>query len=174
MKKKSRFLDNLKAILPELSKPKETVENGIKIVTKPSLPKEKLQKPIVNHVVENGKVKMEDIRYVKRTMGPIDELAYLSLMDFRRLHQNPAGAIIKIKEKIDLLGEYSYERKQRGIKAWRQNPVNRLYLKIGELSMAKSKPIKDIAEDLKQDQKDYLNEDEFNAIGELNNELKYF
>lgn len=170
-KEKKSFWSSLRAILPKSSK-KEVDKNGVKIVTKPDLSRE--NSGVVNQTIENGKVKMEDIRYVKRTVGPVDEIAQLSLVDFRRLHQNPAGAIIKVKEKIDLMNEISYSEKRNGIKAWRQNPVNQVYLKMGELSLVKSKTISEVIEDLKNEDKDYLSEVEFNAVGQLNADLRYY
>jgi len=105
-----------------------------------------------------------------RTMGPIDELKYLNLVDFRRLHEDPMKAIIKVIEKINLLGDYKYNKRVEGIKAWRESPVNKMYLNIGRMSMANNKSIKDTIYELGVEES--LRQDELDAIGDLNYKLR--
>jgi len=105
-----------------------------------------------------------------RTMGPIDELRYLNLVDFRRLHEEPAKAIIKVKEKISLLEKDKYEKKVEGLKAWRASPVNKMYLGIGQASIINHKSIQDVIHELGE--KDSLSQEEFDAIGKLNYQLR--
>ena len=116
------------------------------------------------------KIADKEVKHKPRTMSPIDELRYLSLVDFRRLHEDPAKAIIKIQEKINLLGGYKYNDKVEGMQAWRESPVNKMYLKIGHSSMVSGKSVKDTIYELGE--KDSLNQEEFDIIGKLNYELR--
>lgn len=119
-----------------------------------------------------GKVKMDDIKFEPRIMGPIDELRYMNLINFRRLDKNPLRATEKIKEKINLL-EDEYKRKLEGIKAWRLSPLNKLYLEMGGLSISDKKPIGIVIEERKAAGKDFLNDQELEAIIKLNKDLRF-
>ena len=119
-----------------------------------------------------GKIKMEDVKTRPKIMGPIDELRYMRLIDFRRLDDDPFKAAEKIKEKISLLDD-EYSKRAAGIKAWRLSPVNRLYLKMGAAGISHKKPIDAIMEERKSAGKDYLNNREFEAIIKLNKELRF-
>jgi len=120
-----------------------------------------------------GKVKMEDVKYVPKVMGPIDELKYMNLINFRRLDQDPNKIVAKIKQKIDLLEEEGYAKRLEGIRAWRTSPVNRLYLAMGQASISRNKPIDVIIEERKMAGKEYLNSQEFEAIMDLNKDLRF-
>ncbi len=160
--------------------------------TKPELKKEEkkipeTQKPTpvpvfkpLNTVPEGGKIKMEDIKYVprkaaeSRVMSPIDELRNFDLVNFRRLaFEDPFRVIEKIKEKIKLLEDESYSKKIEGIKAWRMSPVNKLYLAIGEESILRNEPIDVVIEERKVKGEEYLNSREFEAIMDLNKDLRF-
>lgn len=120
-----------------------------------------------------GKKKMEDVKYIPKIMNPIDELHYMDLVNFRRLAKDPYKIITKIKEKISLLEEEKYSKRLEGIKGWRQSPVNKLYLQIGQQSISKNKPIGDIIEERKNANQDYLTSEEFKAIMDLNKSLRF-
>lgn len=120
----------------------------------------------------SGKIKMEDIKFEPKIMGPIDELRYMNLVNFRRLNKDPFLAANKIKEKIDLLDE-EYSKMIEGIKAWRISPLNKLYLEMGSESIGSKKPINVIIEERKAAGKEYLTAREMEAIIELNRELRF-
>ncbi len=122
---------------------------------------------------KDGKVKMEDVKHVPKLTGPIDELREMSLLNFRRLSRNPRDAVLKIKKKISFLEEESYTKRFEGIKAWRQSPVNKLYLEIGQESIINKKPINVIIQNRKQARKPYLSELEFKAVMDLNKDLRF-
>ncbi len=129
---------------------------------------------IIKRPPETGnKVKMEDIKYVPKSMGPTDELQYFDLASLRRLDKEPAAATAKILSKIKLLEEESYGRRLEGIKAWRQSPVNKLYLSIGEQAMAKNQPIEIIIEERNTAGEETLTGEEFEAIMALNKNIRY-
>jgi hypothetical protein len=107
-------------------------------------------------------------------MSPLDELRYMDIVTFRRLADDSNDRIEKIKKKIDLLGKESLGKMFDGIKAWRQSPVNRMYINIGQQSMSQGKDIKTITRERKEGNQDYLTEAEFNAILELNKKLNFY
>ena len=119
------------------------------------------------------KVKMEDVKYVPKIVSPIDELKYMSLVNFRRLEQDLNKIIIKIKQKIDLLEEEDYTQRLAGIKAWRVSPVNRLYLEMGQASINSNKPIDVVIKERKAKGQEYLNSYEFKAVMDLNKDLRF-
>lgn len=120
-----------------------------------------------------GKKRMDDVKYKPKLTGPIDELREISLTDFRRMGNDPTEAAKKIIEKIEYLEGESYSKKIAGIKAWRQSPVNKMYLEIGRQSVTEHKKIEDIVENRNQEEQDSLSNAEFMAIMELNKNLRY-
>jgi hypothetical protein len=122
---------------------------------------------------QSPKVKIEDVKYVPRVMGPLDEIKYMDLINFRRLDREPSKSAEKIKNKIHLLEEEDYGKKLEGIKFWRLSPINKLYLEIGRLSISENKPIDVIIEERKMAGVDYLTADEFKVIMDLNKSLRF-
>ncbi len=120
-----------------------------------------------------NKVKIEDVKFVPRIMGPIEEFAYLDIINFRRLDKEPRQAAAKLQEKINLLEEENYTKKLEAIKAWRGSPLNKLYLEIGGLSISGGKAINVIIEERKRAGKDYLSSEEFEAIMDFNKALRF-
>ena len=121
-----------------------------------------------------GKKRMEDVKYVSpKIMDSIDELRYMDLVNFRRLAIDPQKQTAKIKEKISLLEEEKYTKRAEAISAWRQSPVSRLYLAIGQKSISENKPIDVIIEEKKNQGEDYLTPEELKAIMDLNRELRF-
>ena len=123
--------------------------------------------------ISGGKVKMEDVKYVPKLTGPIDELGEMDLVNFRRLADEPAEAAGKIKEKIEFLEEDSFARRLAGIKAWRQSPMNKLYLDIGRQSIESNKPISVIIKERKSSGKPAITKQEFDAVMNLNKSLRF-
>ncbi len=128
---------------------------------------------VVDQLVQPGKVKMEDVKYVPKLTGPIDELREMDLTSFRRLGRDFNSSLANIKEKINFLEEDGYSQKLAGVKAWRQSPLNKLYLKIGNESISKNKPINVIIKERKLSEKEYLSNEEFTAIMDLNKSLRF-
>lgn len=117
--------------------------------------------------------RVSDVNIAPRLIGPMDELRYMSLIDFRRLHLNPADAIIKIKDKINLIGYEDNNKKRSAIDAWRASQVNQLYLEIGKESIQTGISVRDVIGARLKNNHDTLKPEEFRAIGELNREMRY-
>lgn len=106
-------------------------------------------------------------------MGPLDELKAMDLIEFRRLSPDPASAAIKLKDKVDLLGEEAVSKQADGIKAFKQSPINLQYLDIGNKSMMSGKPVTDIIQELQAAGTPVLSIEEFNAIADLNKRIRF-
>lgn len=105
--------------------------------------------------------------------GPVEELSYMTLQNFRRLANSPAGQAEKILNKIFLLEKESVTKKAQGIEAWRSSDVYRLYLELGEESLKVAKDIATIIQDRLNNGQDTLSVEEFSAISDLNKNLRF-
>ncbi|MDA3840467.1 MAG: hypothetical protein PF572_05220 [Patescibacteria group bacterium] len=122
---------------------------------------------------ETGRKKVEDVKVVPKLSGPIDELRHMNIVDFRRLDPDPMRAAAKIKEKIGLLEEDGFRKRLEGIRAWRESRINNEYIEIGRRSIGQKKPVNEIIHDKNISGQDTLREDEFEAILNLNREIRY-
>lgn len=120
----------------------------------------------------NGKVQMADVRRIKIT-GPIDELRYMDLVNFRRLSTDPSEAFKRIAQKLRVLEEIDYSKMLEGIKAWRQSPVNKLYLKIFFRASNEIISLDQVIENLKLAGEDYLTKEEIEALIKFNKGLVF-
>lgn len=116
---------------------------------------------------------MHDIKPMPKVMGPIEELQFLDVINFRRLGSTPSESVIKIFNKIKQLEKEGYDKMISGIKAWRQSPVNHLYLKIGQEAISKGITVKDAALVFQKTKPEYLNIAEIEAIVSLNSKLVF-
>ena len=94
--------------------------------------------------VAAGKFRMDDVKYVPKLTGPVDELREMDLINFRRLSRDPLSAVTKIKEKINALEDENYSQRLAGIKAWRESPANKLYLAVGQESISQGRSVGEI------------------------------
>lgn len=180
------FLKGNKSISPKEAEPKEQknelenaqLEPKLEPKKETPLPKNSQKAfvpnaPNYNINARTGKVSMADIKYVPRTLSPIEELKAMNLTTFHRLSGDPHKAGEKIKNKILLLGEEGLKKLVEGVKAWRVSPVNQLYLKIGHQSIVDKTSVENVIQELKAKKEEYLTSEEFSAIMDLNKELRY-
>ncbi|MFA6428634.1 MAG: hypothetical protein WCW02_03800 [Candidatus Buchananbacteria bacterium] len=116
---------------------------------------------------------IEDIKYAKKLVGPVEELAGFDLIDFRRLNPDPEQARQKIRGKIELLSTEGIAKKVAGIKAWQSSPVNQLYLQIIQQALLASQALSEAISLRQQNNQPTLTLAEFQALAELNKQLKY-
>jgi hypothetical protein len=121
-----------------------------------------------------GKPVVSDVKPTARKLvGPVEELRSLTLKDFRRLSKEPKEATLKIKDKLDLLGdEQSFEVKTQGMKAWRESTLNKLYLEILRRSL-EGQPISKVIVDMEDKGEETLTKPEFDAIMKMNREIRF-
>ncbi len=136
------------------------------VIEKSKAPKSKPSSPAVQP-------KMVDVVSSKRLAGPTEELSRLSLIDFRRLSKDPVQAMTKIKDKIDLLENRGYELKVAGVKAWRQSPLNMMYMKLAERAVLEGVPLSQVLESARSAGEDTLSDEELKAIMNLNATLRF-
>ncbi len=115
---------------------------------------------------------VSDVAYAPRLTGPVDEIRLLTLKDFRRLSRDPKEATLKIKDKLDLLEEQSFAVKTLGIDAWHGCEVNRMYLDILRQSL-NGKPVVEVIAELEKKSAQTLTKDEFDAVMQLNQKLRF-
>lgn len=121
---------------------------------------------------EPTKTRVEEVKVEQRSYGPIEELQTIALADWRRWG-TPKHAAQKIQDKINLLGEESLVKKAEGIKAWKDSIINQLYLDIGAESIDRGKSVTEIIAQRQQQSLSTLTEEEFNAVVELNQKLRF-
>jgi hypothetical protein len=141
-------------------------------------PKKEKPVPIIPKVQRpmpevDSRPKIVDIKTPPRLMGPVEEIRSLNLTDFRRLGTNPTEAVEKIKEKVDLLEEESFTKKAEAIQAWKKSEIYQIYLDIGNEGMNKGKSVQDVITSRKMDGRSYLTNEEFEAVGDLNKQLRF-
>ena len=131
----------------------------------------RMQRPrIIN---DENKPQVNDIiRPKKRLEGPIEELANLDLINFRRLSDNPENAMKKVKQKIDLLEQESFTKRHQGINAWRHSQVYQVYINLGQESIKQGISVNDVIKKRESSGEEVLTVKEFNAILELNRKLR--
>jgi hypothetical protein len=149
---------------------KEEVVETAKEPQKPQAPEVEVKRVAA---VSGNKKRMEDIKSAPKLMSPIDELGYMDLVNFRRLDENPSRRIAKIEEKINLLEKEGIDKKIEGIRAWRTNPVSKTYLSMGQESIGGGKNIDDIIKERKAQGLNYLTKEEFEAVMDLNDKLRF-
>jgi hypothetical protein len=151
---------------PDLPTPK-TQAPAVSAATRPPLPGAVIApKPL------EPKPTTADVKFAPKLTGPIEELKSMAVKDFRRLSRDPHEATLKIKDKIDLLAEQSFEAKIAGVKAWQESDTNRMYLDMLRKSL-EGKPILEIITEREASNEPVLTKAEFDAIMELNRKLRF-
>ncbi len=164
-----RELDEESFSLPIISSKEE--EEKEEVEEEPKEVQAKVSTP-VSPITPSGKVPMTDVKRVKIT-GPIDEIRYLDLVNFRRLSSDPQEALKKVAQKLKVLEGIDYGKMIEGIKAWRQSPVNRLYLKMFFKASNESLSLDEVIEHFRNNNDDYLTREELDTIIKFNRELTF-
>jgi len=151
---------------------KENVEEEIKEKEKLPVVSGKNSPVLSRKLEEPNKTMVGGISNRPKIYGPSDELKSISLVDWRRWG-TPQEVISKIKEKIDLLADDSLIKKAEGIKAWKESEINNLYLEIGEESINEGNSIEETIKERQKEDRKTLTEEEFNAVVELNQKLRF-
>lgn len=109
----------------------------------------------------------------QKLVGPIDELALMNLVDFRRISESLEQRMDKLLEKIQLLEERSYIDRIKGIQAWQASEVYSLYVEMGYTSLVEGKTLQEIISEREDSGQPALTEKEFFAISNLNKQLNF-
>lgn len=122
---------------------------------------------------QSVKPQMESARLTSRLVGPIEEIREASLVDFRRWSTDPKEAAERLKEKIEVLEEESWEKKALAIRAWHESALHNLYVEIGRESLERGEPVGEVIQDRRAEGRETLTQAEFEAIADLNRELRF-
>lgn len=136
-------------------------------------PKEKRVNLNVRNIAPEKEGRMADIKKMPKVMGPVDELRVMDLKVFRRLGKNARKSAMKIKEMVENLEKDGYSHRLKGIKAWRNSPINKMYIQLGSESIEKKAEIDVILASKQLEKGDFLSKEEFRAIMDLNRELRF-
>jgi len=109
-----------------------------------------------------------------KTLGPVEELHYLELINFRRLGVSPKEAAAKIEKKIRILESEGYDKMVEGILAWRSGEINSIYLKMAKEALKYQLTLKQIADKYQaQKNPEYLTWEEIEELIALNHRLTF-
>lgn len=173
--RKSKQLEEREVLLPPVT-PSHTSAPLVVQPPKPSAPPRPALKPILSPasvaLPRDTKPKMEDVKVVRMVAGPIDELATMSIVEFRRLSRDPREATLKIRDKIELLKEEGFERYLAAVRAWQSSEPNRAYLALTREALGASTTVPDLIREKSQAAQATLTLDEFHAILTLNGQLQ--
>lgn len=118
---------------------------------------------------QNNKALMQDVTPAvrKQTMGPVDEIQYFSITDFRRLSPKVESAREILKGKFQSLQEESYVLFLDARDAWHESPLFHLYQETILNTLQEKKTLKDAL----AEKTDGLSQAELDAIVEINHYL---
>ncbi len=130
-------------------------------------------KPVANAAASSTRPAITDIKTTQRVLaGPLEELEYMTLDDFRKLGRNESEIREEVLERVMLLADQSLVKKIQGIKAWRKSPVFKMYLMLNLAGIQEGKSIVSIIEEKQHQHEDCLTLSEYEVINELNNKLR--
>ncbi len=163
-KKEAEFIPSTikpfkKEIKPEIKKEEIKLVEEFKVPTKFKRP---VKEGRINDIVKDYKL-----------VGPVEELAILTLVTFRRLGADPMRQAQKISDKINLLAKDSLVKKAKGLEAWRRSPLYKMYIAIGQASMEHEISVLEVIKQYQEQGKEIMTSLEFEAITDLNKRLRY-
>ena len=123
---------------------------------------------------ESGEIKMDDVHFTPRVFTPIDELKYMTLKNFRNLNADPVAATEIVKHKLEALAKDDFSWRLEGISAWKQCPVNKMYVDIYHTAMSEGKQIGQVIEAKQKASPEALTSAEFEAIFSFNQEISLY
>ncbi len=107
-----------------------------------------------------------DISVPSVSMGPLEELAALTITDFRRLASDPQAATIKLAQKFTDLKDESIILYFQAVEAWRTSPLYQEYSNSLIKSLADNQPLDMLLRDKKS-----IHLTELTALVELEKQL---
>ncbi len=108
-----------------------------------------------------------------KLMGLTGELSELSLTEFRRMAKTPDEAVEKILQKVETLGQESFERRVEGVRAFQASPLQGSYMALVAESFRSGKPVAALADEKRAKGENTLSPTEISAILTLNSKLHF-
>lgn len=153
----------------------EVVEQEVDVVSASDVKKEspaRSKEPDIPVVQKTPVDTVKQPEYTTSLIGPLEELHTMDLKDFRQLAGSPMAQAQKVQAKIDTIGESSVAEKLAAIKAWKESQVMNAYLVAGKDSVMSGDSIVDVINKQLLSDPGAITLDEFNAIMELNENLR--
>lgn len=116
---------------------------------------------------------MQEVVFEKRLAGPAEELRRMTLIDFRRLSADPTQAATKVQDKVELLEDQGHEQKVEAINAWRESPVNSLYVSLTREAVLSGVPVVEVLNQKRTAGEDVFSDAELEAVMKLNDTLRF-
>ncbi len=117
--------------------------------------------------------KLTDITFTRTLKGPVDELRAMTSVEFRRLSSDPVEATRKIEDRLALLQETTYEERIKGVRAWRDSAVNKLYLEMAREALQNGQSFAEVGATRRNAGKESLSPAEASAIMAFNRRIKF-
>ncbi|MFA6105785.1 MAG: hypothetical protein WC725_04315 [Patescibacteria group bacterium] len=115
---------------------------------------------------DRNKTTMSDVKSAPAQMGPIEEIRYFSLVDFRRLSGDPTEAANRLKQKFLNLHEESVVFYFEGLDAWKISPLYHDYINLVSEAIKKRQTLAQVAVD-----KSRIQVSEISALIKMEKEL---
>jgi hypothetical protein len=106
-----------------------------------------------------------------QVLDAVEELRVMSFDGWYRLGDIAEERIMKIKEKIEVLGEKGVIQQIKGLNAWRASNIMQEYLTAGIKALIKEKSIEDYFEDQAEKDSLKITLEEWYAVNKLNSQL---
>lgn len=110
------------------------------------------------------KPRVEDVRRIIAPTGPIQEIASMRLVDFRRSSQDSMERVTKILGAMERIGEEAYDEKIQAIQAWRYNEPYQLYEDMVVDALQNRKPLSVLIQERVRDRQPVLEVKEVSAL----------
>lgn len=124
-------------------------------------------------VTSTGQRRMVDVVSSTRLVGPIEQLGKMTPTEFRRLSSNAAEAGQKVEDLLSALEATSYDERVKGVLAWRESPMNQLYLQIAEEALSQGLALSEVSSRRRAAGKDSLSPAEIKALALLNAKIRF-
>jgi hypothetical protein len=121
----------------------------------------------------DGQRKVVDIVSANRLAGPIEQLGKMTPTEFRRLASDPSEAAQKVDDLLSALQATSYEERVKGVLAWRESPMNQLYLQMTEEALAQGLALPEVSSRRRAAGKESLSPGEMKALALLNAKIRF-
>ena len=121
----------------------------------------------------DGQRKMVDVVSSMRLAGPVEQLGKMTPVEFRRLSSSAAEAAQKVDDLLTALQSTSYEERVKGVQAWRESPMNQLYLEIAEEALAQGLALPEISSRRRAAGQESLSPAEIKALALLNAKIRF-
>ncbi|HLD20196.1 MAG TPA: hypothetical protein VJB93_03055 [Patescibacteria group bacterium] len=131
------------------------------------------QKIPVRKVVDTQKPNMQDIAPIRpmgqQVMGTVEQLGTISLDDVRMSPHGVVDIFARVQHEITMMAQQSYDKRLAAIRQWRQSPLYKQYVSVGNRAMQGAKPVSQV---ISEDGSNGLTQEEFDAIADFNAELE--